>query len=355
MRISVPLSAVASLLLLILPLSAQQNQREQVLSRGYALVGKDPVAALDAFREAQQIAPSDTIALQIAYLLHRVGRDGEADSAFVGLTASTNADFRERAQSALLVLDDLRRSQRVPDWLRVSTAALNDSRLRDGILWATVQGGRCLSDDRVWNVVGSLGLSADTRSTGGQLPVLYSDNVLLLAAGVRVLPFSGGAIDVEGGIAYDVRVRGTRARTRGDFRAIGTYGTGIYPIPVRAETMRLSGSLFADFGMSAGYYSRYSNAIAYMQGRAGIRLLEYRAAALDAYALAYGVADTRRDYANNVMEAGGGLRLVPEHSWGVALHFEFRRGEYVGETRRDAPGDLYYSTFRFMAVVERFF
>ena len=319
------------------------------------LIATDPAGAIEEFRIAQQLAPSDTIALQIAYLLNRVGRNDEASEAFTQLISSSVPEFREQARSALLVIDDLRRAQSSPFWLHLSAAAFNDSRFHDGILWSTLQGGYHLNDAHNLSAVGTIGLNADTRSVGGQLPILYSDNVMLMITGLRYSPITGAALDVEGGLAYDLRMQGTRSPLREDFRAVGSYGTGIYPTPTITEKFRFKETFFADAGVSAGYYSRYNNCIGYAQGRAGVRVIEYNASAIDAFLSTNLSADSRNSFYNNIAEIGCGLRIVPDHRWGINVLMEFLRGEYVGGSRFQAPGGVYYSTVRLMAIVDRFF
>lgn len=336
-------------------LSGQTSARTSALERGYRLIETDATGAIEEFRLAQQLAPSDTIALQIAYLLNRVGRNIEAAEAFTKLTSSNIPEFRDRAHSALIIIDDLRRTQRYPDWLHISAAAFYDSRFRDGVLWSTLQGGYCLTESRTLSAVATIGLSADTRSTGGLFPVLYSDNVLLLITGLRFSPITGAAFDLEGGLAYDLRIQGTRSLLRGDIRAVGSYGIGIYPTPTIIEKLRFSDTFFADAAVSVGYYSRYDNCIGYVQCHAGLRMAEYGASALDVYLRTNLSADSRYAFYNNIAEVGCGLRFVPDHRWGINVQLEFLRGAYIGGSRFQATNGIYYSTVRFMGVVDRFF
>jgi hypothetical protein len=336
-------------------LLGQTNERTSALEKGYRLIATDPVGAIEEFRLAQHLAPSDTIALQIAYLLNRVGLTEEAIHAFTQLTTSSVLEFRERAHSALIVIDNIRRAQRSPLWLHLSAAVFNDSRFHDGILWSTLQGGYHLDEAHTLSAVATIGLNADTRSVGGQLPVLYSDNVLFLTTGLRYSPITGAALDIEGGLAYDLRTQGTRNSLRGDFRAVGSYGTGIYPTPTITEKLHIKETIFTDAGVSVGYYSRYDNCIGYAQGRTGVRFIEYGASALDAYLSINLAMDSRHSFYNNIAEAGGGVRFVPDHRWGVDVLLEFLRGAYIGGSRFQAPGGYYYSTVRFMVLVDRFF
>jgi len=336
-------------------LFGQTTERTSALEQAYKLIEKDPAGAVKEFRIAQKLFYSDTIALQIAYLLNSIGHTNESIEAFTQLTSCSIPEFRERAHSALIVLDELRRTQRNPATLHLSATALNDSYFQDNILWSTLQGAYNLTDTRNLSAVITLGLSADTRSVGGTLPVLYSDNVLVFISGFRYSPLAGAVFDVEGGIAYDLRIQGNRSRLRWDYRAVGSYGTGVYLTPKYCEKLYFEHSFFADAGVSAGFYSRYDNVIGYAQGRAGIRLIEYGASAFDAYLRTNLSMDSQNLFYNNIGEAGGGVRFIPDHKWGVSVLLEFLRGTYIGSSRFQSTGDRYHSTIRLMGVIDRFF
>jgi hypothetical protein len=338
--------------------SAQEDLNQArysvALEQAYALVDSLPGEALVLFQAAHRIRPSDTLALQIAYLLNGLNRNEEASTVFGSLTDSRNPEFRERARSAVIILDDMRRANRTPLWARTSTAALYDSRFKDGILWLTLQGGWHLNTARSLSATLTLGIDADTRSDGSLImPEIYADNYILLAPGLRYVPFEGMAIDLQAGIAYNTKLWDGRPRTQGDVRAVLSYGTGIYPIPAVTESMRFSGSFFADAGGFVGYYSRYTNTISYIQGRGGVRCVEWGATALDLYARLDVAQDSKREFYNNSVEGGLGIRIIPNHAWSIFVMLEAKRGLYVGNSRVDSPYGSAYGTQRLILVWER--
>ncbi len=326
----------------------------RTLEQAYAVVDSVPSEALVLFQTAHRIRPSDTLALQIAYVLSGLNRNDEASTMFRSLTESTNPEFRERARSALMILDDMRRANRTPFWARTSTAALYDSRFKDGILWLMLQGGWHLNSVRTLSATFILGINADTRSDGSLIiPEIYADNYILLAPGLRYLPFEGMAIDLQAGIAYNTKLWEGRPRTQGDVRAVLSFGTGVYPIPAVTESARFSGSFFADAGGSLGYYSRYQNAISSIQGRGGVRCVEWGASALDLYARLDVTQDSKREFYNNSVEGGLGIRIIPNHAWSIFVMLEAKRGLYVGNSRIDSPYGSAYGTQRLIVVWER--
>ena len=46
--------------------------------------------------------------------------------------------------------------------------------------------------------------SGDARSSGGQAPVIFSDNSLIFGLGLRAHPFTGFAVSVQEGLAVDL-------------------------------------------------------------------------------------------------------------------------------------------------------
>jgi hypothetical protein len=326
------------------------------MEQGYALSESKPIDALDAFRKAQALIPSDSLALQIAFLLNGLERNQEALEAFTPLQRSLDPAIQEQARSAVFVLDDMTRSARSPYWVRTSTAALYDSRFRDGILWLTLQGGRHLNESKTLSATITLGTDADTRSDGTRfIPEIFSDNYILLAPGLRFLPFAGATIDIAAGIAHDIKFMNRTPRTRGDVRAVVSYGLGAYPVAAFPDRVRFASSFFADAGLSSGYYSRYENGITYIELRGGMRCLEWGPSAIDGYIRLDLAADTKREFYNNYAEAGVGIRIIPHHAWSVNFAVEAKRGSYVGGTRSQSPDGTAYGTFRAFMILDRFF
>jgi hypothetical protein len=336
--------------------TSRESDYRSFMERGYALSESKPAEALVVFRQAFELVPSDSLALQIAFLLNGLDRNQEALEAFMPLQFSPDPSIQEQARSAVYVLDDMKRSARSPYWLRTSTAALYDSRFRDGILWLTLQGGRHLNESKTISATLTLGIDADTRSDGTRIiPEIFSDNYVLLAPGLRVLPFSGATLDVAAGIAHDIKFMNRTSRTRGDVRAILSYGLGSYPVVSFPDRLRLAYSFFAEAGLSSGYYSRYENGITYVEMRGGMRFLEWGPSAFDGYLRLDLAADTKREFYNNYAEAGIGIRIIPHHAWSVSFAFEAKRGSYLGGTRSQSPDGTSYGTFRTFLILDRFF
>lgn len=248
-----------------------------------------------------------------------------------------------------------------PWWSRLYAAGFYDTRWDGWFLQSYFQQGYHVSADRKFSVYGIAWATADSRSDGtGPLPAIISDNILLLGAGIRFRPAQSFWIDLQEGVAFDLRERGGARETRHDFRLVATGGTGAYPEFRVHDDFRSPMSLMADFFASAGFYSRYENAIAYLQGRIGARVGEISTAFVDAYLRADVALDTEGDFYNNIFEIGPGLRFTPNPDWGLFLLVEYRRGSYGDYTDRMAQRralfyPAHYDAVRFYLVLDREF
>jgi hypothetical protein len=154
--------------------------------------------------------------------------------------------------------------------------------------------------------------------------------------------------------------RGSGTVTKGDFRAVATYGNGIYAPFAIHDDFQMPVYPFADVYASAGYYSRYKNVIGYAQLRAGLRAVEVSKTAVDVYARMDMVRDTEKLFYNNIVEFGPGIRLTPNIHWGLYLVGEYHRGVYwdVSDAAKAERASLYaanYNSFRFFLIFERTF
>lgn len=306
--------------------------------------------ALIQFDIAQRLSPSDTVGLQIAYLLNTLGRNQEAYRVFSGLQSSNDATIREKARIASGVLSSQLCSESFPWWGRSYAVSYYESRFEDFIFSGNLYIGRYLEPSSTLSTYGILSLTRDTRSAGGTLPVIFSDNFVLLGVGLRLQPADGLLADLQAGIANDLIETNSQSRSRGDVRCIITYGNGFFPEPAIPEHVLLPFKLFADVYSSFGYYSRYQNAIGYHQARAGVRALEWMYSSVDVYLRGDFVIDTQREFFNNVIEGSVGLRLIAYQPWGIAMLAEFHQGSYWGD---QAPVEHSYHTFRFFLIVDR--
>jgi hypothetical protein len=246
-------------------------------------------------------------------------------------------------------------------WSHLYGAAFYDTRWKGCFIQSYAQQGYGLVPGNALSVYGIGWLTADTRSTGaGPAPVIISDNVLVVGAGLRYRPLQGFWIDVQEGIAIDLIDRNGVSGTRGDFRAVATAGTGIYPEFLVHDGLKSPMSLLADFFISAGYYSRYKNGIGYAQGRLGVRAAEISRAFMDIYLRADAALDTEGKFYNNLFEIGPGLRMTPDPEWGLFFMVEYHHGIYADYTsamtaEREAFYPSTYNTVRFLIVLDREF
>jgi tetratricopeptide (TPR) repeat protein len=313
-----------------------------------------PRDAIIRFEIAHLIRPSDTTALQVAYLSIRLGDNLRAYEIFKSLQTSRDSAIAATARGAVAVMAPTICQLLSPWWMRPSATLYYDTRLQDLIFLGWYYVGYFLDDARKFSAYGVGSIYKDSRSSGGGLPVIYSDNYLLLGGGLRILPVRGMTIDIQPGVTYDLIERPGKNRVEADFRGTAAYGNGIYA-PVETP-MKATWPLhpFLDGYASVGYYSRYENTLLYSHGRGGVRAFAYGQTAVDAYLRLDFVADTQGEYYNNILEGGVGLRLIPDHRWGLSFIAEYHRGKYLKSLPAGSTLGSPYSTVRLFVVFDRF-
>ena len=309
--------------------------------------------ALQQFVAADRLQPSDSTKLQVAYVLSAMGRSSEATELLHKLQASPYPDIRDGA--TLQLASSSPTGSAGESWTRVYAAPYYDTRWNTTFFQVNFERGYSLTSDRKIGAFGTVMYSGDARSSGGQAPVIFSDNALIFALGLRVHPLTGLTVSVQEGAAVDLIDRGSGRVVRGDFRAVGVYAWGIYAPYFYHTNLKLLARPFADLYSSFGYYSRYTNGIGYIQGRAGLRILEVAKTVGDAYVRADFVGDTQKLFYNNQSEGSIGARLIPNVDWGLYLVGEFHRGRYWNVSDTPLPYDAYYSSFRFFLIIDRTF
>jgi tetratricopeptide (TPR) repeat protein len=313
-----------------------------------------PSDALNRFDAAYRLMPSDSTLLQIAYLYNSLGENGKALALFGLLQGSRNTRIAATARRATDVLTPLFCADHSDWWTRAIGSVYYDDRFMDAIVSMSLQEGLYLSKNRLTSFYGTLTLNADSRSTGGTVPVIYSDNYALAGLGFRFQPMRTWTLDIQPGVSVDLLDRPEEERVQADFRALTAIGAGFSPVadvPFRLTTPL---SPFIDGFLSFGYYSRYENSIGYSQARAGLRTLAYRHSALDLYLRGDFTFDTRGDFFNNTVEGSVGARLVPDHRWGLGLLVEYHRGMYGVPPPPGSSIARWYNSFRVLLVVDRY-
>ena len=207
-------------------------------------------------------------------------------------------------------------------------------------------------------------VTRDSRSRGGSLPVVFSDNVGLVGAGISVQPQGWNVtLLAEANVAFNLTRTAAHSRdTEPDYRVMLYYyrrSESRWYGPIGALTFgQLRGErLFTDYDASLGYYSRYDhNRIAYLQVREGMRLADWGASRLLGYAKLFMAKDANRDFFNNVGEVGTGLEWRPHREVNLGLRMEYLRGYYYGIAGRDPnPYGSRYDDFRVMLLFGRRF
>jgi tetratricopeptide (TPR) repeat protein len=172
----------------------------------------------------------------------------------------------------------------------------------------------------------SLRVTRDSRSTGGRQPVLFNDNTLIPAFGLRVSPGGVGlALYAEAGAAYDLV--GEPSEWQRDLRAGANYAVA------HEQSLRngLAPLLVTEFSADASFYERFDrNVIAYAQLRESLRLYKGNHVAFDLFGRAWGATDSRGDFFNRVVEGGGGAALhLSVGTVRTSVYVDVLRGRYL--------------------------
>ncbi|MDI6803495.1 MAG: hypothetical protein QME58_06570 [Bacteroidota bacterium] len=324
---------------------------------GYLFLEQDKKnEAIEQFVAADRLTPSDTIKLQLAYLYNSLQQNDEALVYFRQLEQSDDPDIREKSQAALIVLGTDEGLQKHPWWGEVYASPYYDSRFESIFSFIQVREGYSIVSNKLVSVYGSLEVSGDTKSKSGnteQPPIIFSDNAAIVGLGLVSNPLAGLRIFFQGGIGIDLIKKGNSSRVKKDFRALITYGNGLYPEISTPATLRFGFKPFADVYGSFGYYLRYSNLIGFSAGKAGGRIVEWKKSALDLYARLDIARDTKKEFYNNLVEWGGGVRIIPHHTFGLSFLAEFHRGAYWKVGNEPIPYPLYYNSYRLFIIFGR--
>lgn len=313
---------------------------------------QDNENALHYFRSVDELSPSDTIKLQIAYILNSLNRNSEALEYFKLLKDSRDLEIRNKANSAIIILELNKSLQKFPWWGEIYSSPYYDNRFQTIFNFLQLKEGYFITKNRLLSLIAVLQITSDTKSRvdgTGQVPIIFSDNAAILGSGIFISPFDGLNLIMQTGLGIDLIKVAGKFKIKNDHRAILSYGTGVYPEISVPYTPNLTFKPLLELYSSYGYYSRYKNSIGYGTIRGGFRFAEFRKAALDFY-LRFNLAiDTKKEFYNNIIEWGGGVKITPDHKWGLNFLIEFNKGNYFYKPE-DSSQKKTYDSFRIYLI-----
>jgi len=322
------------------------------LSLGYLLQRQGREAeALDAFKQAAKIRPDDEdLQLQIAYTEASLDQVKAAKARFEDLSYSSD---KRIAQISCLAAQNLALpSQKLlpdPYFGEIATNPSYESRFDYGLFPAKARLGRTFGPNQRGEVYLYGDVNYDTRSEGGEAPIIFNENTAGAGIGANYRPFEEVPLTVFGevGASYDLLFR-DRNRWRADvtvgaamFSAHGDNrqwcpGDELFPL-----------TAFADVGGTLGTYSREDwNGILQTDARAGLNLLRSKYGTIQGYGLVRVGADTNQDFFNNFVEFGPGLAYRFPTDIPLTLRVENRTGYYFPTDRANNPYDPLYNNTR---------
>lgn len=334
-----------------LEIDENQDVIRRQLGYLYASAGRqrDALVAFTWLRTRDRASAQDLLA--IGNLNAALGERGLALSAFQSAEAAA-AQFGDsvvlrQSRSSITVLQANNGGSVPGAWVELYLSPFYQSRFDNVVTYGLARVG--ITPGGWWrpSLYASLRATRDSKSVGGQQPILYADNSALPALGVRVQP--GGkwfTLYAEAGAAYPLVSITPRNWTR-DLRAgvIGAF-TNNHALGTSPRHLTLVSEVYGD----VTWYDRFDrNVISYVQWRESLRLVQGSVGAIDIFGRGWGAIDSRNTYYNRVVEGGGGVAFHAGANRRASLYIESLGGHYLREPLAGQP-DRNYSDFRVMFV-----
>lgn len=179
-------------------------------------------------------------------------------------------------------------------------------------------------------------LGQDSRTRGGSVPRIFSDNSATVSAGLQLHPFTQ-YLGLYGEAGNSVSLLPSLPTDRG--RSIPDYRGGLFYSrgwgATLADQPAGQGPRFREVYVDASFYSRFGDdLIGYMQYKEGFRLPHAGPLRAQLFAAAAVAKDSRSDYYNNIVEIGPGLRVAAPPLSSLQFYVEFLRGAYLTQGHR---------------------
>ncbi|MDB4913118.1 MAG: hypothetical protein JWM95_762 [Gemmatimonadetes bacterium] len=340
---------------------------------------RESIAAFESARALGSAEPRDE--LEIGFAKRKIGDRLGALSAFATASAAKDPAISESAREATgtlnahLAPNAATSAAPIPPpaaigqsggWIRplfmdMYAAPLYQTRFNNAIAQVVVRGGAVVEDHTRLSPYISLRMTRDARSHGGEQPVIFSDNIAVPAIGIRQQPLrSISSLEslyfyIEDGAAIELVNSGQPQLVKNDLRAGGFY-IGQWRVGSPSANDRTPMVAISDVYLDASYYSRFENTVGSAQLRESLRVYEQAGRGLDLYAKLWTVADSRRVYYNNAVEAALGISIYPDSKRQVVVMLERMKGRYmmtpdptVARNYDDARITVILSAYRWVA------
>jgi tetratricopeptide (TPR) repeat protein len=312
-----------------------------LLDSAYAHLRAERLAAArEAFARALARDPGNrTARLELGYLEGRRGRWMAALAHFEAAAAAHPGDS-QIAEAIRVARANARVGGPPRTFVDAFAWPAYQTRFRDLLVHGEVRAHRRLSATGPVTAYVGATVSADTRSQGGTLPAIFSDNFALAGVGLAVQPGAGFvSLRAEAGAALNLIESAARPDpVELDARAVAA---------ASRRWERPAGRGFWEVNASAGYYHRYDdNGILYATARGGRRLTAAARSPLYGYGRLGAAADINGDFYNNAAEAALGFEWRAGGPFNIAARAEVVGGRYLGVARTgpnpyaDAYGDV---------------
>lgn len=311
--------------------------------------------AIKQFQIVKQLDPANMRAcLELGYLYNKIGEVSKARAEFEFVVLRGNELEAKQANEAMRHLPTTQSSPPKERlfWGSVYSNGTNYSRWSNAVVYFQLKEGIQPYFLRPLQLYVAMNVVKDTESRSGRYPQIFSDNIAEVGLGVRVKPFKINLyLYIEGYAGVWLIEQPGKERSFLETKAGFNYYQGwgsLFPIKEKDKDFILPFEYFGEFYTDVSYYSRFDdNIIGYIQTRQGLKLLQYKDKTLDAYVRMNLVADTNREFFNNIGEIGGGVRFRPSSRVNMDLHLEYIKGYYLDiKTRTPNPYPPTYIDWR---------
>ncbi|MDA9271989.1 tetratricopeptide repeat protein, partial [bacterium] len=307
-----------------------------------------PYEAIDYFSQAYALTYQPSLAMQLGYLYDQVNDKPTAYQYFKLATRSDDPTLALCAENAMTNLAGLQtKALPAPYFFEVFFNPFSQTRfgltVRPLVIRLGVEQDNALHTKQY----AFFRRTDDNESMNlGQISQIYEDNVQITGIGGQITPIKGIPIVgfLEAGAAYDLVYR-NRAPWRGDLRGGFMYYNEFGTKAAYFDKLTLSTNYYSDLYGDATYFTRYNNnVIAGVKTHQGIRLLQYHSSMLNLYATGRVIADTQRQFYNNIAEIGPGIEFIPTNRFNnVKIRFEHINGVYLPAGATPNPYSQYYT------------